>query len=101
METVMKKELENAVVDLNGFQIYYNLLRGENGRYGIARRCRKSGRPLSNYINHNLFSAHAAAQKTFRILVDNAELSLFIFLTFCSICRLQAMNRPLRQLRKV
>ena len=78
METVMKKELENAVVDLNGFQIYYNLLRGENGRYGIACCCRKSGRPLSNYINHNLFSAHAATQKTFRILVDNAVFPVHI-----------------------
>ena len=78
MEMVMKKELENAVVDLNGFQICYNLLHSENGRYGISCCCRKSGSPLSNYINPNLFSAHAVAQKIFRLLVDNAVFPVHI-----------------------
>ncbi|MDD6175872.1 MAG: DUF6514 family protein [Firmicutes bacterium] len=78
MEMIMKQEIENAVIDCSGFQICYNLLHSENGCYGISCSCRKSGDSLSNYINPNLFSARSAAQKVFRLLVDNAVFPIHI-----------------------
>ena len=74
----MKKGPETAVVDLNEFEILYSLLQSDTGRFGIACRCSKSGKVLSDYVNPNLFSVRAAAEHTFRVLVDNAVFPIHI-----------------------
>ena len=73
METVERKQTQNAVINLNGFQIKYSLLHSDNGLYGIACSCKRSGRVLSDYVNTSLFSVQSLAEQAFRILVENEK----------------------------
>ena len=78
MEKVVKKENESAMIALNDFQLKYSSLCSKNGLYGISCSCKKCGRVLSHYTNTHLFSTKAAAERAFRLLVENAVFPVHI-----------------------
>lgn len=78
MKTIMAHEIENAIINSNEYQICYDLVGGEDGRYGISCCCRENGTTCSDYQNDGLFAAETTARKVFRLLVDNVVFPVHI-----------------------